>query len=158
LETGKKPERRSFNPSPRYAYLSLVVGFAAAALITFCISGLFAQSPPLLDYAYLAYALFFLLGIFLVYAGAKRTVYEVGGDGIKETKGIFFRRSRAVSFGDINNVRLERSIGDKIAGLGRVYVDTPEDLGYEMVVKGLTVKDANEFAYLIEINMEAGKK
>lgn len=150
---------RCFSPSPRYAYLSLVVGLAIAVSITFSIGGLFILPSPLFDYAYPAHFLFFLLGVGLVYFWAKKTVYEVGRGGVRETKGAFFKKGNVVSFKDINNVRIERSLGDRIAGLGSVYIDTARSLDYEMVAKGLSVEDANEFVYLIERWMDAtGKK
>ncbi len=81
--------------------------------------------------------------------------YELGPDELIIHKGILSKLSRSVPVANIDNLAVQRSIFDRLLGVGNICIDTPGGTGYELVFKHVEITALNEVVAEMKEHMAA---
>jgi putative membrane protein len=127
-------ESHTLRPDFRRAYILIGALLLAGAVLSLVIYfgtdfGLFAAAPFLLIALFSAAVVAYILITTASYS------YEMGSEELVMNQGILNKTSRSVPVSNIDNVTVNRTMLDRILGVGDICIDTPGGTGYELVLK-----------------------
>jgi uncharacterized membrane protein YdbT with pleckstrin-like domain len=127
-------ESHTLRPDFKRAYILTGILLMVGAILSLAIYfgtdfGLFAAAP------FLLIALF--SASFILYAAITTASYsyDMGSEELVVNKGILNKTSRSVPVSNIDNVTVNRTLLDRILGVGDICIDTPGGTGYELILK-----------------------
>lgn len=145
--------QHAFRPDFKRGYLLLGALVLLGFVLSLCL--MFFLSMELFSFLPGAAALAASIPIALYYKLIEMTyIYHINDEEIAVEQGILNKKTRSVPVANVDNITIERSILDRLLGVGSICIDTPGGTGYELVLRHVGVNLLNEITGELKNHMK----